>query len=307
MEIDYNKKLKSILVLLSLMFSTMTHAKNKLQTYCFESPNISFGKADSKILKKITFSFVESNSSTYYESNVSLHYTLTNGKTYALKETPYCHYDGSLYQCDHDNTDRAGGYFEFDLKNKSINIENFCIFDCSIQFTIPWELEEELIIDDMSSLHNTRHGDVMNTMLPYEKINNEKERVWVKGYACEAIKPKDVTQVYYYIQSYETLSPSVKNQELHIQYFYNIINKEDNNTFSITLENKYRDISTMMNYEGYNSYWINNDDIELFIYNDKRALIHINKNAKSLSKNTCLNAGYYLMELDKNHLMVKKF
>ena len=306
MIIIYKQMNYKLLIFTLLLLTNISYAKDNLKTYCFESPHIFFGN-NSKSLKKLVFSFDDSNASAYYKSDVSLHYVLKNGQIYAAPDV-YCHYDKHLYQCDHDMTDRLGGYFEFDLKRERINIEDFFLFDYGVNILAMGKLRDEGVEELMFYyLYNPTHGH-LNTMDSYQNINDEKKKVWVKGYACQPIKKDDVTpQVYYAMEEYEELRPSPKNKELNIQYFYNVINELDSNTVTIHLANKYRTLAGMMVYEGFDSNWINHEDVELFIYNEKRAYFRIKEGVKTLSENTCLGSGVYLMELEGRRLLIKKF
>lgn len=295
---------KIIFIFLSLL--TILSAKDNLKTYCFESPNILGGDSNGEFVKKIVFSFDDSNRSAEYLSHSSLHYILKNNKTFAVEEV-CCHNDGKLYQCDHDITDRMGGYFEFDLKRERINIESLSIYVRQLNMIAPLSMRDEGVEEEaFYYLHYPVYGD-LDTMLPKEKTNDENKRTWVKGYACEPIKAKDVTHVYYLLYEYEELNPPPVNKDKYYQYFHNIIDKEDKDTTVIFLANKYRTIAGMMTYEGFQSNWINHEDIELFIYNDKRAFFRIKENVKTFSMGTCLSGGEYLIELKGSKLLMKKF
>ena len=235
-----------------------------------------------------------------------LFYVSKNGNTYTDKEL-WCYHDEKkqLYYCDADITD--SGWLEFDMKRERINIEELCTDDCRVHFEIPSSLDILIVTDTTTEYiektisYPLGGGGELNTMYNPKKRNDEYKKVWVKGYKCDFKKPK---VIFYTIHEYINAFPKVEEQDKLFPYFNQKL--EGSDVLTLPLSQSYRNITSMMYEEGFSSNWINEKDIELFIYSNNRALIKIKSSVKSLNKQSCLSGGYYFLELDNDRIKIKR-
>ena len=290
-----------------LIIILMTTLYAKEQSYCFENPQLFL---DDKNIRQFVFVVKDLNLSSEYQEGVELFYTLKNGHTHKAEDS-YCMYDKkkSLFKCNNDITD--GGWVEFNVKTKKMNIEEFCTYDCMVHITPPIFFE-----DDTSSYHPLEittdrtneyitilhypldYGGTLDTMPSASKRNDREKTFWIKGKSCNFQKPS----TYYSIHEYKKAFSKPKRDSM-FKHFNEMI--ESKETITLKLHKAYSDIASMMENEGFKSNWINPSHIELFIYSNNRALVKIKTSSKSSNRKSCLSNGYYLLELNRNSLLIK--
>ena len=287
-----------------LLILILLNLSAKEESYCFESQNIF---SHTEHTKKLILSINDWNSSKEYQQGIDIFYILGNGGLHHAEDI-WCWYDKKrqIYHCNNDVTD--SGNLEFDVKRQRLNIERLCTHECGVHLLSP---DNEIIyvrhiIDETTEYINRISyplggGGDLNTMHQFKQYNDEDKKVWVQGYKCDFKRPK---VIFYTIHEYTDSFPKVEEQDKLFPYFNQ--DMEGSDVITLSLSKPYRYIASMMHGEGFSSNWINEKDIELFIYSNNRALIKIKSSVKSLNMQSCLSGGYYFLELDNDRIKIKR-
>jgi len=283
-------KVFKLLITINLAFITGIDAQENNNIYCFENPFM-YIEAE----KKIKVSSIRLNLEDVDEKGKLTHmiYSLENGHTYSIDDL-LCSYDArkDTYFC---GVECDGGFLEFDRKNNVLFMDG--IRTLNIGLRIPELMDNNTLV----GISNPERGWLSTGFIDEnESENNRNEKVWVYGSKCAKEEPK-LTPVYYTVHEYENTFPLKKDRLDAFESFYDAIeeNKEEGLKVEVVeLRKPYRDITTMMEGEGFNFDWLKVEDIELFVYSIDRALVLVVS-----SDENCAFSGYYLMELKGNKLI----
>ena len=279
----YKKILMSLLLTLSTLFA------NKLEPHCFENDFMLLN--DKMKIDKVTMYLQDSS-------------RIENGHTYAIEDL-LCSYDvnASTYFC---GIECDGGFLEYDTKNKVMYMEGLRSYE--VGFTIPPNWVANSTANDIEIISNPEKG-LLDTGMIENKHLKYNEKVWVYEKNCTTLEEPKTTQVYYTEDEYiTTFTTKIKRDEYFDEFYKPLVYNEkiDVKIQNIELKQSYRSIAMMMKEEGFDLELFENYDIDLFIYNNQRALIHVGTFLpKGLSG--CISVGYYLMELNGRNLKVRSF
>lgn len=293
-------KLLMIFIISSLALHSDTN--KHLGTYCFESPSFFMTNERSRIkVKKITLSIKDFNlSKSYKEANeVKVFYTLENNHTYEVEYLScFSEHENKSYNCNHE-TD-GGGFLKFNIEKKEISLIELCTSGCGAEI-IPIGYYPDNSMPTYFTISDNEHGS-LSSMYSSTKSYDWENELWVKGRKCKDINELDIRKVFYTKEEYKYKFTNEKEEDPLFHKLDTLLTKYET---TIPLSQSYRSIAEMMEIEGFGSNWINYDDIELFVYGNLTAFIHINPMARTSSKNTCLGGGYYVVELKKDMLKIK--
>jgi len=224
-----------------------------------------------------------------------LYYTLENEHTYAINDL-LCEYDvnSSIYSC---GVETDGGFLEYDTKNHVMYMDGLNGYE-RIDFNpFPDRFTDRIFSPEQGELDTAINKD--------EYYNRE---TWVYEKKCKDIKKPKETRNYYTREEYIEAFPNSKKRDSYFKRFNKpLIKREDESEIEhIKLKESYRSIAKMMNYEGFDFNWAKIEDIELFVYDTKRAFIRF---SPYVPKNTsgCFCGGYKLLEINGDDLTILSF
>jgi len=145
----------------------------------------------------------------------------------------------------------------------------------------------------------------LNSLKAVDKI----EKINVSENNCTTSKELKTTRVYYPEDEYiNTFPTKIKRDEYFDEFYKPLVHYENDygEVQKIKLKKSYRSIAMMMKEEGFKLALFDSYDIGLFVYNNKRALVHVGSFLpKGVS--ACISVGYYLLELNGKDLMIRSF
>jgi len=296
------KNLIKLLILLIVMGIAL-YADKHIATYCFESPHFFMTKDKNRQkVKRVILSIKDFNvSKVYKESNeVRIFYILKNNHTYEI-EGLSCYSDkaNNSYECNHEVD--GGGALKFNITKKEMSLIELCTAGCGVEI-VPIGYDPDDSMSTYFTLSDKEHG-TLSTMYSTTKSYDWDNELWVKGEKCKGIDSLNIRKVFYTKEAYKDKFTNKKERDPMYQKLDTVSIEHES---TIHLSQSYRSIAEMMEKEGFDSYWINYEDIELFIYGNLTAFIRINPLARTLSKDTCLGGGYYVITLQKDRLKIRE-
>lgn len=271
-------KVFRVLIVLASVFCGVLDAQEDEKSYCFESAHVF---SDKEYVQKVVLYLDEVNAS------IRMFYTLANERTY-LVEDLFCNYnkERNIYSC---GIECDGGELEFDVKNQILKIDELRASGCA-------DILPPLF------LRNKNFIEPLVNPLQVQGILNTKQ--WILGKRCKLEKELKVKRVYYVVSEYEKVTSKRQDTANAFKSFYAPMIEKDEDTSKmeiIKLKKPYSNIAQMMREEGFSFDWLNIEDIELFVYDNNRAFIHI---VPDIPENIsgCFCTGYYLLELQDSIL-----
>jgi len=309
------KNLIKLLFLLTIIDTSLYSAKN-IGTYCFESPHI-FENEKVKV-KKVVLHFEDFNHSSENGSTIRMFYFLENDNRRYRVPDLYIYYDKtkSIY---HGGVERdGGGFLAFDAINNQLQINEILEYGATIDFAMLVGFESPKVeldnsLENIVPISDVLRGTISTSFLAKKQIidNKKGEMFWVKGEKCTDSEDIEAPQIFYTEKEYIEREKSSKIEDEYVYLFYEPFgDKKELNakTETIYLKKSYTNIADMMQEEGFNSTWMKPYTIRFFLYNNKRALIHIvSTDISDKSQYGCSCSSYYLLELHQNILKKMSF
>ena len=231
-----------------------------------------------------------------------LYYILENGHTYRVDDL-LCTYDENIsrYSC---GIECDGGSLEYDTKNHVMYMEGLRTHDRGLIVSPDWAVAT----DEIEILDNPEKG-WLDTGIIGEPLPDYEKKVWVYEANCSSTEEPNITRLYYTDAEYTEAFPTKKKRDEYFYKFYESLKKANeygSEIKTIALKKSYKHIASMMRSEGFDLELFENFDMLLFVYNNKRALVHIGSVYKK-GMTGCVSHGYYLFELQGNILKVASF
>jgi len=306
------KNLIKLLILLTTI-ATSLYADKNIGTYCFESPYI-FMRDGTKI-KKVVVHFEDSNHSKEYRPLRMFYFLENDNRRYSVPDLFVTYdnetnvYEGGI-ECD-------GGSLKFNATNNRLSMEDIRLSGACGEITPPlgFEVEEVKLddsLEDIVKISNAQEGWMGIGFLNKKKqIDYSKEKLWIKGEKCTDSEDIEASKIFYTEKEYIERKNSSRIEDEYAHYFDEPFGERkelDETIETIYLEKSYTNIADMMQEEGFNSKWMKPYTIRFFLYNNKRALIHIESTDTSdKSQFVCFCSSYYLLELHQNILKKMSF
>lgn len=299
-----------------MVIDTALYADKNTGTYCFESPHI-FMNEKVKV-KKVVLHFEDFNHSSENGSTIRMFYFLENDNRRYRVPDLYIYYDKTknIY---HGGVERdGGGFLAFDATNNLLQMNDILAYGATIDFAMPVDFESPKVeldnsLEDIVPISDVSTGTISTSFLAKKQIiDNEKgEMFWVKGEKCTDSEDIEAPKIFYTEKEYIEREKRSKVEDEYAYLFNEPFGKRqelDEIIETIYLKKSYTNIADMMQEEGFDSKWMKPYTIRFFLYNNKRALIHIvSTDMSDNSQYGCSCSSYYLLELHQNILKKMSF
>jgi len=212
----------------------------------------------------------------------------------------------------------GGGFLAFDTTNNRLQMNEILEYGATIDFTMPVgfespEVELDDSLEDIVPISDVLRGSISTSFLAKKQIidNKKGEIFWVKGKKCTDSEDIEAPKIFYTEKEYIERKNSSRVEDEYAYFFDEPFGKRrefDEEIETIYLKKSYINIADMMQEEGFNSTWMKPYTIRFFLYNNKRALIHIvSTDISDNSQFVCSCSSYYLLELHQNILKKMSF
>jgi len=309
------RNLIKLIILLTVMGISL-YADNNIGTYCFESPHI-FENEKVKV-KKVVLHFEDFNHSSENGSTIRMFYFLENDNRRYRVPDLYIYYDKTknIY---HGGVERdGGGFLAFDVINNRLQMNEILEYGATIDFTMPVDFESPKVelddsLENIVPISDVLRGTISTSFLAKKKIiDSEKgEMFWIKGEKCTDSEDIEAPKIFYTEKEYIEREKRSKVEDEYAYLFDEPFGKRqklDEKIETIYLKKSYTNIADMMQEEGFDSKWMKPYTIRFFLYNNKRALVHIvSSDISDKSQFVCFCSSYYLLELHQNILKKMSF